>query len=273
MSHEASFVLLCMLLVLVQITSALWSARKRTPSSEPVLSPRRMPLSRARIYLIWQIELVVVFALFFLTGRWTLASVGLAKEVEPPLAFLIGAIAYCGIVLVYTALVSAAGMTARQARSALRVNASLWPRTPGARVVAGLAIIGLNPVTEELLMRGILVHQFTGVLGSPVVPILAGLVLNALLHSYQGSKQVIWHAIFYGCSVALLFSPLGLAGCVGFHFLGDALPILSLPQQALRCRRARAAQRALRVTRGLESVAAPSLAGGKTIGRSGRAPS
>lgn len=258
MSHEATFVLLCMLLVLVQITSALWSARKSRRSSEPVLLPRRMPISRARIFLIWQIELVVVFALFFHTGRWTPASVGLAKAVEPFLAFLIGAIAYCAIVLVYTALVSAAGMTARQARSALRVNASLWPRTPGARLVAGLAIIGLNPVTEELLMRGILVHQFSRVLGSPAVPILVGLVLNALLHAYQGPKQVIWHATFYGCSIALLFSPLGLTGCIGFHFLGDALPILSLPQQALRCRRARAEERALRLTRGLESVAAPS---------------
>jgi hypothetical protein len=86
-------------------------------------------------------------------------------------------------------------------------------------------------VIEELLFRGVLVYQTSLVLGSAWLPIAAGLAATIGNHWYQGRQAMLFHIPFFAIVVALLFSPLGLAGAIGFHVAGDVLPMFWFRQQ------------------------------------------
>ncbi len=81
--------------------------------------------------------------------------------------------------------------------AAVRGNLRVWPRQRSLKIVATIFFVVFNPFTEELVMRGILIHQWGLLLGSPAVPIVVGLVLNSLLHWYQGWRMQLWHALFF----------------------------------------------------------------------------
>jgi hypothetical protein len=55
-------------------------------------------------------------------------------------------------------------------------------------------------------------------------------------HIYQGKLQIATHVTFYTIVVALLYSPFGLIGAIGFHFAGDIYPFMSLKRDALNSR-------------------------------------
>jgi membrane protease YdiL (CAAX protease family) len=133
--------------------------------------------------------------------------------------------------------------------AAARGNLSVWPRRRSHKIFAAVFIMGFNPFTEELVMRGILIHQWGLLLGSAVIPVIVGLVLNALLHGYQGWRMQPWHAMYFATSVALLYSPWGLIAAVTAHVLGDVLPFVHLRRNL---QRARAAARTARVARAAE---------------------
>lgn len=97
----------------------------------------------------------------------------------------------------------------------------------------------LNPVTEELLMRGSLIHQLGLMLHLWLVPIAVGFVLNAVLHFYQGWWAQVSHVLFFSLVLGLLYSPMGLAGAIVEHAIADVFPILTLRYQAWRVRRER----------------------------------
>jgi membrane protease YdiL (CAAX protease family) len=88
-------------------------------------------------------------------------------------------------------------------------------------------------------MRGILIHQWGEMIGSPVLPVVIGFLLNAALHLYQGWRSQLWHAMFFGAAVYLLYSPWGLAAAMVAHVLGDVLPIVVLRRQLKLIRRSR----------------------------------
>ena len=48
-----------------------------------------------------------------------------------------------------------------------------------------------------------------------------GLIANQALHAYQGVRNLPQHALFYGITVALLYSPFGLMAAVVLHLFGD----------------------------------------------------
>jgi membrane protease YdiL (CAAX protease family) len=84
----------------------------------------------------------------------------------------------------------------------------------------------VNPFTEELIFRGLLVHQFARV-GAPLwLAVLVGALVNVANHWYQGRALVRSHLAFYAWSVVLLYSPVGMLGAMGFHFLADIWPSL-----------------------------------------------
>ncbi len=127
---------------------------------------------------------------------------------------------------------------------AIRGNLRVWPRDRAGKQFAMLFIMVFNPFTEELVMRGILIHQWGLMLGSPAIPIAIGLLLNGALHWYQGWRMQLWHAMFFCIAVILLYSPWGLAAAITAHVFGDVMPFVRLRRQLLR---ARATRRALRV--------------------------
>jgi membrane protease YdiL (CAAX protease family) len=221
-------------LQLLAVLHRAWASR----SGRPVL-PRRLSPKLARSLLAWQLGLVALLYLTYARGGWSAESVGLTSAVPTPLAFLVAAVAYGGLTLLYDASTKRLPFRVEIVRATFRANSSVWPRQRTAKLWAGAAILLLNPVTEELVMRGILVHQLGQLVESPAIPIALGLAANAALHSYQGARLVAWHLLFCSLALALLYSPLGLLGAIGAHAVGDAVPILTLRRLAREYRKSR----------------------------------
>ena len=89
-----------------------------------------------------------------------------------------------------------------------------------------MASCALNPFTEELISRGIMVLLLGRLVESNAFAIILGFVLNLGVHLYQGSRALRLHALFYVAVILLLYSPFGLTGAFGFHFAGDLVPFL-----------------------------------------------
>ncbi len=161
---------------------------------------------------------------------------GLHAELRPVFALPAGFAAYLALAAGYGAASCWLGVEPALHKASMRANARAWPRARSAKLTALVAIAVVNPVIEELLMRGLLVHQWSLLLGSAQIPIAAGLLFNTGLHAYQGWRVQAWHALFFAPAVALLFSPLGLAGGIGAHFAGDTVPLFTLRRRIRRRR-------------------------------------
>jgi hypothetical protein len=223
-------------LVGLQITSAMIALWRRRRAAKAAAVPRRLPLPIARAALNWQI---LLGAFLFLTHRtgWSADSVGFQRAISPAVAWLAGSGLFALILLVYDRVLPRVGLSLELRKAAFHANRRMWPRNRSAKIMMGTALL-MNPVTEELLMRGIFIYQLGLVLHSWVLPIAIGFILNTLLHAYQGLWVQATHAVFFTLVVTLLYSPLGLAGAIGAHSLADAIPILRLRHQVVRIRRA-----------------------------------
>jgi membrane protease YdiL (CAAX protease family) len=171
------------------------------------------------------LQLVLGFTLLFtyLEGGWSLTAVGVTGALSPGIAFALGFACYLPFRSICHLAWRLGGSSAVDEIAFLAARAG-WPRHPAAKAVDVVATCLLNPVTEELMYRGILVLLFGSLIGSYVFSISIGLLLCLGAHLYQGPRQLPYHALFYAFTVALLFSPLGLVGSVGLHFAGDLLP-------------------------------------------------
>jgi membrane protease YdiL (CAAX protease family) len=216
--------------------------RARDPSMPP--APRR--LTRWQLFEIGgrQLLFAAILAVSWQYGAWTRESVGIPGHIRWPDTILAGEVGFLAVILVYAAVVWLARRLAPMRLAAVRGNLRLWPRGRAAKWFAALFIMVFNPFVEELVMRGLLIHQWGLVLGSPVLPIVAGFLLNAMLHLYQGWRMQLWHALYFVTAVVLLYSPWGLPAAMVAHVFGDVLPILALRRQLKSVRRSR--QRARR---------------------------
>jgi len=197
--------------------------RVRLPLQRP---PRRFGLSM----LTWQAFLLAFIGFDYLRQGWNPASVGLVSNVPPIAAFGFGALCYGAFILCMNCTFKAIGLARvlKNVTPVIMTIAKLWPRGRVNKKLAFLAFV-LNPITEELLFRGILVYQFSLLTGSVAIPLIVGLSAMIATHLYQGWPAILTgHIPMYGVMVALLFSPMGLAAAIGFHMLGDLVPVLSL---------------------------------------------
>lgn len=226
------------LVVLVGVY-ALWAfanglARRRarraaTRTPEGVRVKLRRPFAKAgQAYLFWQLALVYLVILRCPRTSWTYESVGFASEWPPLLAAGVGVFVYFAFAGILTFIFSDPSTLAPIADNNLRVMAGLWPRARRQKFFAVVAICALNPLTEELIFRGILVHQFALATGSLAMPLTVSLAATLGNHAYQGFLAWTTHVPFYLCVVGLLYSPAGLWGAVGFHLAGDILPVRGL---------------------------------------------
>jgi membrane protease YdiL (CAAX protease family) len=149
---------------------------------------------------------------------------------------LAGEVAFLVLVLVYGLALRAFGVFAVMRTAANRGNLRAWPRGRRDKWISTLCFMVLNPFNEELVMRGILIHQWGLLLGSPILPIALGFALNATMHGYQGARLQAWHALFFATAVYLLYSPWGLTAAITAHVLGDVFPFLYLRHNLRRAR-------------------------------------
>src|SRR5688572_14329269 len=218
--------------------------RARDPDAHPLA--RRLPASAVIGFGVRQLVLVAVLAYSWRVGAWDAASVGVHRPDLWMESILAGELAFLGLMIGYTLLLRLAGRVPAMRLAAIRGNLRVWPRQRSLKILAAFFFVVFTPFTEELVMRGILIHQWGLLLGSPVLPIVVGLLLNSLLHWYQGWRMQFWHALFFAVAVSLLYSPWGLVAAITAHVFGDLAPVISLRRQLLR---ARAEQRTARAAR------------------------
>ncbi|MGF1938877.1 MAG: CPBP family intramembrane glutamic endopeptidase [Nostoc sp. ChiQUE02] len=112
------------------------------------------------------------------------------------------------------------------------VSVRLIPRQKLQRILFLIAVCILNPITEELIFRGVIVHQLGIYINNYYLAILLGLFVTIGNHIYQGRLHIITHLIFYIFTVTLLYSDVGLVGSIGFHLAGDIYPFMRLKYEA-----------------------------------------
>ena len=204
------------------LLTSLWLLQERRTQNRR--RKVRLGLSRA---LLFHGLLVVALVSCYRVGAFTAASVGISTRVSAPIAFLTGVGEYFLFAYILSALTAALGLTGRLWAAALRANSLFMPRNRLERIALNAVVVGLNPVTEELMTRGLLVHQLAHV-GAPTwVAVALGACVNVITHAYQGWKLIPWHLTFYVATIAILFSPLGLIGAIGFHFTADLMPLVN----------------------------------------------
>ena len=184
--------------------------------------------------LCWQLISAAYLTFEYHRGGWTPASVRFTAGAPTWAAVACGAALYLPFLwLLETALRLAGRFEVADAKN-LRLMAFLWPRERGQKRYALFAIAVLNPITEEILFRGILVAQLALVVHSWPLAIAAGLLGTVANHAYQGALAQTTHIPMYLLFVLLLLSPLGLAGAIGCHFVADVYPVLTLRRDARR---------------------------------------
>lgn len=206
--------------------------------------PNRLSNEQLRNFGARQLLFVAVLIVAFRAGSWSAASVGIPAPIRWPETILAGEIGFLVVLLANLLLMLALRRLGPMRLMTTRGNLRIWPRGRAAKWVAALFIMVVNPFVEELVMRGILIHHWGLMLGSPVLPIVVGLLLNGALHWYQGWRSQGWHAMYFAVAVWLLYSPWGLPAAMAAHVLGDVLPILVLKRNLKAAHKAR--RRALR---------------------------
>ena len=206
--------------------------------------PNRLTNAQLRSFGGRQLLFTVVLFATFQSGAWTGASVGIPPQIRWPETILAGELGFLAVLIGNLLLLLALRRLGPMRLVAARGNLRIWPRGRVAKWFAALFIMVFNPFVEELVMRGILIHHWGLMLGSPLLPIAVGFLLNGALHWYQGWRMQTWHAMYFAVAVWLLYSPWGLPAAMAAHVLGDVLPILLLRRNLKSAHNAR--RRALR---------------------------
>lgn len=192
--------------------------------------PRR-PSGGGRGDFRFQIFLVAVLLFGFSQGPWRLEEVGYRVGTSPLLAIATGLALYGASCLAFTTGVRLLGRVDEEEDASFLAIRSIWPRSRSEKPFAFISCCMINPCTEEILYRGILVYALGEAIGNFTIPVIAGLLLNLATHFYQGPANLIFHSFFFAACVSILFSPLGLLGAVSFHFAGDLVPVVTFRHQ------------------------------------------
>lgn len=189
------------------------------------------PKSGFGFYILWnQISLIFFFCITYILG-WDAPSVGLKLEILPVFSLIIGLIFYCIFVLVLSKILNLLRVSQIVENDAYLVSVRLIPRQKLQKILFMIAVCILNPITEELIFRGVLVHQLGIYINNYYLAIFLGLFISVGNHAYQGKLHIITHIIFYIFTVTLLYSDVGLVGSIGFHLAGDIYPFMWLKYQ------------------------------------------
>ena len=189
------------------------------------------PKSGFGFYILWnQILLSSFFCITYIIG-WDAPSVGLKFEILPVFSLIIGLVCYSIFVLLLSKILNLLRISQIIENDAYLVSVRLMPRQKLQKILFMIAVCILNPITEELIFRGVLVHQLSMYINNYYLAILLGLFVSVGNHIYQGRLHIITHIIFYIFTVTLLYSDVRLLGSIGFHLVGDIYPFMWLKYQ------------------------------------------
>jgi membrane protease YdiL (CAAX protease family) len=195
--------------------------------------------------LTTQIQFVWFLLIFYVDG-WNFKSVGIKFEIFPIVSLIFGVICYIIFIFGLSAILRIGKIYEAVEDESYRVMVRLTPRQKLSKVWLMISICIFNPITEELMFRGILVHQLGIFISNHWLAIAFGLFVNIGNHIYQGKLQIITHVTFYIIAVGLLYSHVGLIGAIGFHFAGDIYPFMSLKRSVLNYRNRRRNKRTVK---------------------------
>ncbi|MBD2511669.1 CPBP family intramembrane metalloprotease [Nostoc muscorum FACHB-395] len=189
------------------------------------------PKSSFGFLILWnQILLISFFCITYIIG-WDAPSVGLKFKIFPLFSLIIGLGFYCIFVLLLNKILNLLRVSQIVEDDAYLVSVRLMPRQKLQKVLFMIAVCILNPITEELIFRGVLVHQLSLYTNNYYLAIILGLFVSVGNHIYQGRLHIITHTVFYIFTVTLLYSDVGLIGSIGFHLAGDIYPFMWLKYQ------------------------------------------
>lgn len=176
--------------------------------------------------LLWQLLLCVPVGVVLILLPEHQSLLGIKTEVHPILSLAAGAVLYLMFFLLIRLVQWMTGTTDRARALGYSLMRRIWPRQKTAKWIMVIAYCLLNPVTEEFFFRGVVVHLGAHYTGSLVLAVCAGLVLSIVFHLYQGVSAIPTQLLFHSGAIAILLSPLGLIGCVGYHIAADVAPLL-----------------------------------------------
>ncbi len=216
------------LLALLYTLLGLFRRRKQLQPSASRQPLRRPAKNAGARMLVWQ--LTFAFVLFVLVGEngWTYESVGFRNDLPVLISLGLGVSLYMAFVLLLQITLRLSGALERVLDGNMLTIASIYPRHRRQKIYFLIGVCVLNPIIEELMFRGILVHQFSLAIGNFGLPVAIGLAANLGIHAYQGRTAITTHLPFYLIAVGLLYSPAGLTGAIGFHIAGDVFPFVLL---------------------------------------------
>jgi len=208
----ALFVILFLPVLLASVGGALGLVRrKREPRADGM---------RALSGVLQQLVLLGALAVTMHEGWWSWASIGVGPRLE---SALIGVLAYAGYKLAhdrYQLWAATRSPAPRDPKEWVTGLARFWPRVRWGKALVVLTL-ALNGVTEEIVTRGIFVHTLGRVSGSLAIGVAFGLLVNVVMHAYQGFRTLVPHAVFYAISVVLMESPYGLLAAIALHVCAD----------------------------------------------------
>jgi membrane protease YdiL (CAAX protease family) len=107
---------------------------------------------------------------------------------------------------------------------------ALLPATPGQWVLAGLAVVLLGPLAEEIIFRGIL-HRLAAGLWGPVAAAAVSSLVFAILH---GEAWIIFGLIGIGVVLAVVFEATGsVTACWITHAVHNAISLFLMVRQGV----------------------------------------
>lgn len=92
-------------------------------------------------------------------------------------------------------------------------------------VIAGIILIAVNPIFEELLVRGYLMRELTELTRSSWTPVVASVALQSSYHLYQGISNVLFLACCFTVWALYFQRTRKLMPIVFAHFYLDALAL------------------------------------------------
>jgi len=111
-------------------------------------------------------------------------------------------------------------VTEYRIRDFVRIQRLIWPRSISGRI-GMILVLAINPITEEVIARGIMVRLVHQASDSLAAGLIVGLVVCWTTHLYQGLRSLPAHALFFGIATWLAYSEYGLLAAILCHLAVD----------------------------------------------------
>lgn len=230
-------ILLCIALAGLTGFSSVYMRIKAPKNIGARLPPR--PRGRGLQIFYQQVIFACLIIVVWIAGGFAPSDFGVSDAIPTILAFGIGYLVYFAVLLLLESFAWAAGIRDKLHDLSFETMRFIWPRERSHKPLAVFAVCVLNPFTEEIIYRGVLVYYLGIKTGSVAAAVAVGLTLSLIAHAYQGLWLLPFHILFHGTAIALIFTPLGLFGCFGMHFAGDLVPVVLFRKSMLAWRERR----------------------------------